>query len=167
MSESSSFIENFISVKKNESVIKVNFKENSESDIGKKYEFFIDYSYIIENITLKRFEKHKTKLDAYINQYVPSNTKWIINLNDNSSRQLATYILNSIKGNYLERKTPQIISHKDFSKFIKKSDIGTVLIVGSCISTGKNLLYLSRALRNFSNLRIVYFTSIFFICSIG
>ena len=34
------------------------------------------------------------------------------------------------------------------------------MVVGSCISNGKNLLYLSRALRNYDSLRVVYFTGI-------
>ncbi len=37
---------------------------------------------------------------------------------------------------------------------------GAVVVIGSCISNGKNLLYISRALRPFENLRIVYFIGI-------
>ena len=140
-------------------IFKVNYKEN---DANKKYEIYIDYSEIIKGINDNKYEKYKTKLDAYINQFVPSNTKFIIYLNDSSSKELADYIYDKIKTNYIHENLPILIAQKDSLKEkIDNKDIsGSVLVVGSCISNGKNLLYLSRALRNYDSLRVVYFTGI-------
>jgi hypothetical protein len=140
-------------------IFKVNYKEN---DASKKYEIYIDYSEIIKGLNNNKYKNYKTKLDSYINQFVPSNTKFIVYLNDNSSKELANYIFDKIKSNYKKKKLPDLIAQKDSLKEkIDNKDIsGSVLVVGSCISNGKNLLYLSRALRNFDSLRVVYFTGI-------
>jgi hypothetical protein len=54
---------------------------------------------------------------------------------------------------------PKIITQDQIPE-IPKTAAGTVLVVGSCISNGKNLLYISRALRKYDNLKIIYFTGI-------
>ncbi|RZF61740.1 hypothetical protein [Sphingobacterium corticibacterium] len=155
---SSAFINQFMSLKRQSSVIKTNYKETGDGS-AKKYDVYIDYSYIIDNISSdKRFNKHKEKLESYIHQYVPSNLKYILYLNDAGSKKLALYIHNKIKGNYCHEQTPEIISQNQFQE-ISKDKIGSILIVGSCITNGKNLLYLSRALRDYK-LRIVYFVGI-------
>lgn len=155
---SSHFINQFMSYKGNSSIMKTNYKESGEGFV-KKYEIYIDYSYIIDNISNdNRFKKYKEKLDAYINQYVPSNLKYILHLNDDASKKLAEYIKERIKSNYCSSSIPTLISQDQFSK-ISKNNEGSILIVGSCITNGKNLLYLSRALRNYK-LRIIYFIGI-------
>jgi len=153
-----SFSKEFMSKYQQNTIIKLNYRETKEEgQVNSKYEVFIDYEQIIDN--LNRFPKYKDKLDSYIDQYIPSNLLYILHLNDNSSKKLANYIFDRIKDNYLSEKCPEVISQTDFEclKKIKKS--GSVLIVGSCISNGHNLLYLSRALRD-SLLRIIYFIGI-------
>lgn len=153
----SSFVEQFKSEKKYNSVFKTNYKESSSNN---KYEIYIDFSEIINGIKENRYNKYHKKLNAYINQFVPSNTRYIIHLNDNSSLELATYIKDEINDNYTSDKSPIIVSQDDFIKVIDKTKNGNILVVGSCISNGKNLLYLSRALRKFESFRIVYFIGV-------
>lgn len=154
---SSKFINQFISNKKEESILKVNYKDSDQSST-RKYEIYIDYAKIINSFNTDRFKDHRTKLDAHIDQFVPSNLQYIIYLNDESSKLLAEYILNKIKPNYIKSKIPKIFSQNDFASIVKKPS-GSILIVSSCISNGKNLLYLNRALRD-NNLRIIFFIGI-------
>lgn len=154
----SKFVEQFKSSNYQNTVFKTNYKEN---DATNKYEIYIDYSEILEGIKSGRYPKYKEKLDAYINQFVPSNTRFVIHLKDNSSKELAQYIIDKIKNNYAIGKEPKLISQDvKLSEEIASNCDGNVLVVGSCISNGKNLLYLSRALRNFEKLRVVYFVGI-------
>lgn len=154
---SAKFINQFISSKKEESILKVNFKDSDQTS-NRKYEIYIDYAKIISNFGTDRFKDHQTKLDAHIDQFVPSNLQYIIYLNDESSKLLAEYILNKISPNYIESKIPKIFSQNNFAS-ITQQPSGSVLIVSSCISNGKNLLYLNRALRD-NNLRIIFFIGI-------
>lgn len=156
--KSAKFINQFISEKKEESILKVNYKDTTDQTSGRKYEIYIDYSKVIQKINTARFEKHRTKLNAYIDQFVPSNLKYIIYLNDKSSELLARYIFDKISPNYIQNNLPEILSQNNFSK-IQSQTSGSVLIVSSCISNGKNLLYLNRALRD-NNLRIIFFVGI-------
>ncbi|WP_067150171.1 hypothetical protein [Pseudotamlana agarivorans] len=156
----SSFVEEFMSYSKKDTVLKVNYKEESET--SNKYDIYIEYSEILKGIRSDsgRFCDYKKKLNAYINQFVPSNTRCIIHLNDDSSKDLSNYILDKIKMNYNNNSIPEVVSQDEFSKVVQRSPEGSVLVVGSCISNGKNLLYLSRALRNYEGLRVVYFVGI-------
>lgn len=155
---SAKFINQFISNKKEESVLKVNYKDFDQEKSNRKYEIYIDYAKIIGNFGSGRFKDHQIKLDAHIDQFVPSNLKYIIYLNDESSKLLAEYILTKISPNYTESKIPKIYSQNNFAS-ITSQPSGSVLIVSSCISNGKNLLYLNRALRD-NNLRIIFFIGI-------
>jgi hypothetical protein len=136
--------------------LKVSYSENSIS--RKKYNVYIDYENIISQID--SFSNHKDKLDSYIQQYVPASIKYIIHLNDRGSKLLSEYILDKIK-EYVGSKSPTIINQSELNKHkIDEDQIGSILIVGSCISNGKNLLYLSRYFRNFEKLRLIYFIGI-------
>ncbi len=154
----SGFVKQFISVNKSETILKVNYKENSK--IESKYEIYIDYSRILDGIQKNKYKKYKAKLDNYIDQYVPSNTRYILSLNDSASKELAKYIQESICGNYLKKNIPKIFNQDLLSQEINKDVAGTIVVTGSCISNGKNLLYISRALRQYDKLRIVYFIGI-------
>lgn len=154
---SAKFINQFMSVNKSSTILKVNYKEAGE-DVTKKYDLYIDYGLIIDNLDHSRLKNYKTKLNSYIDQHVPSNLKFILCLPDESSRKLGEYIRNRIISNYKVGIEPILISRENFSEIPKDTE-GSILIVGSCISNGKNLLYLSRALRNYK-LRIVYFIGI-------
>jgi hypothetical protein len=126
----------------------------SSSTIQKKYSLYIDYEKIVKNID--SYEKHKKKLDAYIKQYVPAATTYIIHLNDSGSTSLANYILSKLPNDGIT-----IINHSDLIEGrIKKDQSGAILIVGACITSGKSLLYLNRFFRNHEDIRLVYFIGI-------
>lgn len=151
----SDLLKQFKSKDRKENIFKVNYKENSSL----KYEVYINYYEILEGIKTTRYSNHKKKLDDYINQYVPSNTKYLITLNDVASKKLADYIIDKIKANYKQKSLPKKISQDELAK-IKNPIEGTVLVVGSCVANGKNLLFISRALRKFDRLRVVYLIGI-------
>lgn len=151
----SDLLEQFKSKKRNQNIFKVNYKENSNF----KYEVYINYYQILEGINKGLYSKYKKKLDDYINQYVPSNTKYLITLKDKASTKLADYIIEKIKTNYKSESLPKIITQDELGQIPKKTD-GTALVVGSCVANGKNLLFVSRALRKNDKLRIVYFVGI-------
>ena len=158
--ESSPFVNQFMSVNGNSTILKVNYKERQEEvSSNKRYDIYIDYGEVIDHIDEERFSQHRDKLNAHIDQFVPSNVRWLLHLNDKASKKLAEYIKSNINENYSEGKSPVVISQNEFQKISENKVSGSILIVGSCISNGKNLLYLSRALRNYQ-LRIVYFIGI-------
>jgi hypothetical protein len=160
VNESSSFVNQFMSVDGQSTILKVNYKERQEEvSSHKRYDIYIDYGEVIDNIKEERFSQHRDKLNAHIDQFVPSNVRWLLHLNDNASQKLANYIKSNVDENYSDAKKPIVISQNEFHRISENKESGSILIVGSCISNGKNLLYLSRALRNY-NLRIVYFIGI-------
>nr|HPN69470.1 hypothetical protein [Saprospiraceae bacterium] len=99
----------------------------------KKYNLYIDYAMIIENIN--SYEKHKKKLDAYIKQHVPAATKYIIHLNDDGSKKLAEYILLSLSNKTIVVKNQSELMEGD----IPELESAAILIVASCVTNGKNL----------------------------
>lgn len=137
--------------------LKVSFSED-DSD-RKKYNLYIDYENIINNIESKQYESHKSKIDAFVNQYVPASLKYIIHLNDKGSELLAKYILEKTKDS--SKNSIVVINQSDLTdKSISEDESGSILIVASCITNGKNLLYLSRYFRNYDNIRLIYFVGI-------
>lgn len=137
--------------------LKVSYSEDSIS--RKKYNLYIDYEKIISNIDKDYFKDHKEKIDAYINQYVPASIKYIIHLNDSGSLKLSEYIYEKIEGH--SKNAIKIINQSELKEDeIPKDEVGSILIIGSCITNGKNLLYLSRFFRNYENIRLVYFIGI-------
>lgn len=157
----STFVKQFTSEKQtHHNVFKVNYKETSKTD--NKYEVYFDIFHVLDfierNPTDKKYRAYREKLFDYINQYIPSNTKFLICLPDEGSIKLANMIKDYIAPNYLTDKLPKIVAFNDVVDEIKDVKvIGSAVIVGSCISNGKNLLYLSRAFRNFNKLTLVYF----------
>lgn len=140
-------------------VLKVNYKENSKPN--NKYEVYFDMHHVlctIESTESKLYADYKKKLFDFINQYIPSNAKYFITLEDEGSIKLAEIIINHIKPNYAVGKLPVIVKFNDVEKTIKNlKEEGAVVIIGSCISNGKNLLFLSRTLRPYDKLRLIYF----------
>src|SRR5690606_4033839 len=117
------------------------------------------YENIIKNIENKQFGNHKDKIDAFVNQYVPASLKYIIHLNDKGSELLATYILG--KTTPFSNNSIEVINQSELAdKKISEDESGSILIVASCITNGKNLLYLSRYFRNYNNIRLIYFVGI-------
>jgi hypothetical protein len=152
----SKFVWQFKSFNKESTILKVHYKERTQN----KYEIYIDFEQIVKNIVeTQNCKEYKTKLHDYIHQYIPGNTKYILYLMDKGSEKFANYIYEYIKPLYNDTSLP-ILLDQDHIDNINLEDTGTVLIAGSCISNGKNLLYISRALRKFDKLRIVYFIGI-------
>lgn len=153
----SDFVFQFKSRSRKETVLKVSYKEGVLED--SKYDVYIDYCHIIDGIEKReQYSDHKSKLDNYVNQYVPSNVKYLIHLNDSGSKKLAEYILSKIEGNYSKGKTPKVLSQDKIGEIV--DSVGSILVVGSCISNGKNLLYISRTLRKYADFGIIYFIGI-------
>ena len=153
----SSFVQQFMSKGQEDTVLKVNYKEGSNPT--HKYEVYIDFVEVLTGLkNHSRYSRFQAKLNDHINQYIPTTTRYLVVLNDDASRLLAEYVLERIQYLYATDKIPSIISQDEIGK-ISQSD-GAVVVIGSCISNGKNLLYISRALRKFDSLRIVYFLGI-------
>lgn len=151
------FVQQFKKNKKIGTALKVSFGSNY--DFKKKYNVYFDYQKIISNIDLKEYEKHKKKINAYINQFIPSSLKYIIHLNDEGSKLLAEFIHKKVVKN--SKNFIPIINHSELPEHnIMEYEKGSILIVGSCITNGKNLLYLSRYFRNHEDMRLVYFIGI-------
>lgn len=137
--------------------LKVSFSEDTIN--RKKYNLYIDYENIIKNIENKQYESHKNKIEAFVNQYVPASLKYIIHLNDKGSELLAKYILEKIT--CFSKNSIEVINQSELAdKKISEQESGSILIVASCITNGKNLLYLSRYFRNYNNIRLIYFIGI-------
>lgn len=156
----SAFVRQFKSTNINENnVLKTNYKETRIT--SSKYEVYFDMHHVlckIEDPKNKLYKDYKQRLFNFINQYIPSNTKYFITLPDEGSIKLAEIITNHIKSNYADGKLPETVKFDDVAEKIKDvTTEGAVVILGSCISNGKNLLYLSRTLRPFDKLRLVYF----------
>lgn len=151
------FIEIFKYNNKTGTSLKVSFSEDTIA--RKKYNLYIDYENIIKNIENDQYKNHKTKIDAFVNQFVPASLKYIIHLNDEGSFLLAKYIFDKTKS--YSNNPIQIINQVALTENkITENESGSIMIVGSCITNGKNLLYLNRFFRNYDNIRLIYFIGI-------
>lgn len=114
---------------------------------GKKQptpEFFIDLSCIIDH------DEFKNKVINNINRYFPLNTDCIVHCNDSGAKELAHLIYKIVSNLDLKVDIHEGIISKN-----KKPKKGIVVIAGS-IESGKSLLNISRALREFNELPITY-----------
>ncbi|MDR6196695.1 hypothetical protein [Siphonobacter sp. SORGH_AS_0500] len=151
------FVSQFKHNSDNGTSLKISYSENSV--LNKKYNVYIDYENIIKNIDKEHYKEHKYKINSYIDQYIPASLKYIVYLNDEGSKLLAQYIHE--KTTVHSKVNIKMINHIDLNEdSVNIEDGGAILIVGSCITNGKNLLYLSRFFRNYDQLRIVYFIAI-------
>ncbi|WP_288245152.1 hypothetical protein, partial [uncultured Chryseobacterium sp.] len=150
----STFVDEFRYKNNNDNpIIKVFHKDNSPNA---NYELYFDYINLISKI--ENYKKYKSSLDKLINKHVPANTKYIVHLPDEGSLKLSNYILDNIPNSI----SPTLINiDDDFTSNFDKSETGSVLVVASCITTGKKLLQISRLMRKFDNLDIIYFVGIF------
>ncbi len=136
----------------NDGVIKVFYKDNFPDA---NYEIYFDIVYLLNNLT--KFKRFDEALNRHIDKYIPANTKYILHLPDIGSEELAKHILTKIPPSI----KPELIKlDKDFITKIKEES-GTVVIVASCITTGKKLLQISRLMRNMEKLNLVYFVGIY------
>ena len=146
------FSDNYRSKLSSEGVIKVYYKD---SNTDANYEIYFDIVYLLNNI--KNFQKFNESLNRNIDKHIPANTKYILHLPDIGSENLSKYILSKIPPSI----TPRLMKlDNDFTNRIKE-DTGTIVVVASCITTGKKLLQVSRLMRDKASLNLVYFVGIF------
>ncbi|WP_273211066.1 hypothetical protein [Runella zeae] len=146
------FAQHYKSGLPNEGVIKVYYKDNFPDA---NYEVYFDIVYLLNNLpNFKRFEE---ALSRHIDKYIPANTKYLLHLPDIGSEELAKHILTKIPSSI----KPKLIKlDTNFTSEITEES-GTVVIVASCITTGKKLLQISRLMRNMEKLNLVYFVGIY------
>lgn len=146
------FAEHYNSGSSTEGVIKVYYKDNNPDA---NYEVYFDIDYLLRNIN--RFNRFEKALNKHIDKYIPANTKYLLHLPDVGSEELAKYILSKIPTSL----KPKLIKlDSEFTSNIDEES-GTVVIVASCITTGKKLLQISRLMRNLEKLNLVYFIGIY------
>jgi hypothetical protein len=146
------FAKHYNSGSNKEGVIKVYFKDNITDA---NYEVYFDVVYLLKNIG--KFKKFEEALSRHIDKYIPANTKYLLHLPDIGSQKLAEHILTKIPAGI----KPELVSlTNDFTSKITE-EAGTVVIVASCITTGKKLLQISRLMRNMEKLNLVYFIGIY------
>jgi hypothetical protein len=161
-----SFLKNFGAFYKkradqDESTIRTYFKENGAE---KKYEVYLDISSILNGWDERDNDDHpfaslNKKLEKYIIQNIPASLKYMIVLPDEASKKLAEIIskvLNTYGVNFSSNNIIGI-QPNDLNK-IDPDKKGAIGIISSSIVTGSNLLYLSRALRNFDSYQRIFFT---------
>jgi len=143
------------------SIIRAFYKENGQND--KKYEVYIDLDALFEHWPSRKkapfmFKNIFGKLEKLVLQNIPAALKYMVVLPDNASCTLAKIIAEIIRENGGQFEEDNILSIDELGK-INKSDQGVIAVVSSSIVTGGNLLYLSRALREFEKTyRRMYFT---------
>jgi hypothetical protein len=156
----SNFSKTFLSYKHHElNILKCHYEENSGSPT-RRYEVYFDMQSIIENISLPHLKSFKEKLDKYINQSIPSNTLYLIHLPDNGSKKLGQYILDKISSKYNEADKPALVDIDAISEEMLKDKEGAIVGIAASVVRGRNLLFLSRTLRDFEKLSIVYFVGL-------
>lgn len=144
-------------------IFRAYFKENSEGD--KNYEIYIDIDVILnewENRNKKDapYKKIFDKLEKYVLQHIPASLKYMIILSDNSSLMLANIIREIINEHGCDFPAENILRVGEIDK-IDPDQKGAIAIISSSIVTGRNLLYLSRALREYEeNMQRIFFTLI-------
>lgn len=149
----SPFVRDFRDGSKGHVIIKTFYKDN---DPNSNYEIYFDFINLIDNIT--EYNSYKSSLDRLIDKHVPANTKYIIYLPDEGSLKLTNYLKNQIPSSI----NPRIIKlDKDLLSNFKDGEAGSVMVVASCIITGKKLLQVSRLMRKFEKLNLIYFVGIF------
>lgn len=150
----SAFIKKFRNYSSTDSIFRTYFKEG---DADNNYEIYFDFENLLKNITEPKFSSYREILNRYINKNIPANTKFIIHLQDEASEKLANYIKTQIPDSI----NPTLIKLK--AGFEDEIDVtnGAVVIVASCITTGKKLLQISRIMRKHNSLNLIYFIGMF------
>jgi hypothetical protein len=143
-------------------IIKCFYKENSSDD--KKYEVYIDTELIFSQWEF-RSESHPfydifQKLEKYIIQNIPASIKYLVVLPDNSSLSLAKIIVSMLQSHGVMFDEKNILQMDELDK-IDVNNNGSIGIISSSVTTGRNLLFISRALREFEKTyQRIYFTFI-------
>lgn len=154
----SSFSDFYFKNKTSGPLIRAFFKEKSSD---KKYESFIDIDAIIEEWPNRKknnhaFERIFKRLQDYIALHIPSSTKYLIHLDDSQSKRLAELVREGLIEGGADTTSLKLQSLSELN--ISKEGKGTISVIGASIVSGRNLLYASKALREFEkNYRRFYF----------
>ena len=139
--------------KESDSIIRCYHKENGYKD--KKYDIYIDVPSILKEWDNRTVDNHPyknifLKLEKHILQNIPASLKYLITLPDEGSKELASVIQKVLTEHQIpfDKKNIIGIDSKEI-KNINKNQKGTIAVVSSSIVSGRNLLYLSRALRDY------------------
>jgi hypothetical protein len=121
------------------------------------YDVFFDVSKIFDSISTERpeFPDFKAKLDRYINQYIPTNTSYIIYLKDEASKRFAEYLEQQLKTKLVETAWPKLVGMDKIHEMDADAR-GAAIIVCSSLVSGGNLIYVSKELRKFERLSLIY-----------
>jgi hypothetical protein len=152
--------------KEDEPLIRCYYKENGQND--KKNEIYIDLNKLLQQWSNREdksphpYKPIFEKLEKYILQNIPASLKYMIVLPDEGSKLLAEIIRTVLNEHGFSFDKKNILgSNAEDIKLIDKSQKGSIAIVSSSIVSGRNLLYLSRALRDYEKTyQRVYFTFI-------
>jgi hypothetical protein len=144
----------------NNVLIKANFYESNSRSSGSAqfaYEVFFDIQAVFEDIAgeAKKFLTFKDRLNGYIHQYVPSNTRYIVHLDDKGSALFAKYLITILSQVVKPEFLPEIIHMNDIGKMDSNKE-GAALVVCSTMVSGGNLIYVSKEMRKFSKLSLIY-----------
>ncbi len=105
----SKFVEQFKSIGKAKTVLKVHYKDRPVD----KYEVYIDFVQIIHHIRgTTHCQDFKAKLDHYVQQYIPANTRYLLHLMDEGSKELAQYIFDQIAPRYSTDSRPVVLDQE-------------------------------------------------------
>ena len=131
-------------------VLKCYFKDDGDD---KKYDVYIDVAEMLSEWKNRNnkdglFKKVFEKLEKYVLQNIPASLKYMIVLSDQASTTLAEIISEILNQNELPFNNDNIIKDYDL-KGIDKKQKGTIAVISSSIVSGRNLLFLSRALRDY------------------
>ena len=130
-------------------------RQSSSTQFGYEVFFDIDSTFEDLNSSNPTYEQFKVKLDRHIHQYIPSNTKYIIYLNDAGSKSFAQYLLDKLSPTIRPDFVPSMIPINQIVD-IPVDIEGAALIVSSSMVSGGNLIYVSKEMRKFKSLSLIY-----------
>jgi hypothetical protein len=150
----SAFMQRHRANNEDENIFKTYYRHQNNDDIG-NYEVFIDTLRLVNSLKESSSSNYKNKFNRKLNTFIPANTKYLIYLNDEGSKEMADYIYEKLNFKTpIEKFSLEQIDHI-------KNKFGSIVIIGSCIVTGRHYLHLSRILREYPKLSILYFINIF------
>lgn len=149
----SAFVERYRGMNSENSLIKTFYKD---VDPNLNYEIFIDTAKLFDKLGEGKFKYFDDSLTRLIDKHIPANVKYLIHLPDKGSKLLAEIIKQRIPSG---TNVGLLKLEKGFEDLIQENN-GSVVVVASCITTGKKLLHISQLMRKHERMSIVYFVGI-------
>jgi hypothetical protein len=136
-------------------VVRCHFKETEFSE--ERHDIFIDLKKVFEELRKKDssyFARFKKLLFDKIRLHVPAHTRYIITVEDEASILMAEMLQEQLATTQIT--VPDIVHSTDIAGKIDKEDTGVIVVVSSCMLSGRNLLLISKQLRQYDKYSIVY-----------